>query len=98
MQKVPIDKRSEAAECMVFEAHSREQDPVHGCVHQISKLFHQISLAQQDLAMVKAQLAILKAQHFQQQIQQQQHASSLSELYNLHHSLTEFISIPDLAP
>ncbi|KAJ4977150.1 hypothetical protein NE237_002256 [Protea cynaroides] len=68
LQQLPVHQRAEAADCMSFEATSRIQDPVYGCVGIISQLQHQILATQRELAMTQAQLAF---HHAQQENQQQ---------------------------
>ncbi|KAJ4975434.1 hypothetical protein NE237_000540 [Protea cynaroides] len=67
LQQLPVHQRAEAADCMSFEAASRIQDPVYGCVGIISQLHQQILTTQHELAMTQAQLAFHYAQQETQQ-------------------------------
>ncbi|XP_042520421.1 LOB domain-containing protein 24-like [Macadamia integrifolia] len=67
LQQIPVHQRAEAADCMSFEATSRIQDPVYGCVGIISQLQQQILNTQCELALTQAQLAFYNAQQEAQQ-------------------------------
>ncbi|XP_043725872.1 LOB domain-containing protein 24-like [Telopea speciosissima] len=62
LQQLPVQERAKAADCMSFEATSRIQDPVYGCVRIISQLQQQLLITQRELVMTQAQLAFYYAQ------------------------------------
>ncbi|XP_057506607.1 LOB domain-containing protein 11-like [Actinidia eriantha] len=70
--RLTVESRSDAANCMTFEASSRIQAPMYGCTQTIFKLQQQIVQTQYEIAKVQAELAIYNAQQQMHQIQQQQ--------------------------
>ncbi|XP_042515417.1 LOB domain-containing protein 24-like [Macadamia integrifolia] len=72
LQQLPVHQRAEAADCMSFEATSRIQDPVYGCVGILSQLQQQILITQRELEMTQAQLAFYSAKQQQQEEAQQE--------------------------
>lgn len=64
VQELPIDKRADAVNSIVYEASARMRDPVYGCVGTISFLQNEVSRLEMQLA--KAQAEILSFQMRQQ--------------------------------
>ncbi|XP_047339936.1 LOB domain-containing protein 30-like [Impatiens glandulifera] len=57
LTNIPIDKRPDAVKTLNYEAHARLQDPIHGCVSQISGLQNQVINLQREIVCLQAQLA-----------------------------------------
>jgi len=76
LRMVDPSEREDAVKSIVFEADTREKDPVHGCLGVISLLQNQLTKLREDLAGVRDQL--YRLQHQQQQ-QQQYTASILNQ-------------------
>ena len=64
-QRVPIDLRADAADCMSFEASFRIRDPVYGCSRMISQLQQQITETRLEIAKVRGEIAFYDAQQQQ---------------------------------
>jgi hypothetical protein len=60
-QQLPAHLRAEAANSLYYEAQSRTQDPVYGCVGIISSLHQQIHGVESQLAKTKAEIAVLNS-------------------------------------
>ncbi|KAK1395973.1 LOB domain-containing protein [Heracleum sosnowskyi] len=58
LQKLPVHLRAEAANSLYFEAHSRQEDPVYGCVGIITNLHEEIHDVENELAKIQAHLGI----------------------------------------
>lgn len=71
LRQVDVDKREDTVKSIVYEADTREKDPVHGCLGIIHLLQNQVNKLKDELAIARDQLYLLE----------QQHASSI-----LHHS------------
>lgn len=65
MQQLPVDLRAVAVDCMYFEATSRIQCPVYGCVGIITALVQQITDIQYEIAKTKAEIALYSAKQQQ---------------------------------
>ncbi|XP_057461818.1 LOB domain-containing protein 24-like [Actinidia eriantha] len=95
LERLPVESRSDAADCMTFEASSRIQDPVYGSTQTIFKLQQQIVQTQYEIAKVQAELAMYNAQQQMHQIQQQQdhqnqnHLLGQSSLMNVNSGASE---------
>lgn len=57
-QKLPVHLRTEAANSLYLEAHSRQEDPVYGCVGIITNLHEEIHDVEIELANIRAQIGI----------------------------------------
>lgn len=79
MQQLPVHLRAEAADCISFEASSRVEDPVYGCVRIISQLQQQIIQAQSEIVKTKGEIAFHYAQQQQLQLPQMIHAVTQEE-------------------
>ncbi|RDY05426.1 LOB domain-containing protein 24, partial [Mucuna pruriens] len=62
LQQIPPYLREEAANTLYFEAQSRIQDPVYGCVGIISKLYQQIHETEIALTQIQTQIACHRLQ------------------------------------
>ncbi|KAI3929191.1 hypothetical protein MKX01_006427 [Papaver californicum] len=71
LQRLPVNQRSEAADCMSLEATWRANDPVYGCVGIISQLQQQVLMVQSELAKTQGEIAFHNAQ--------QQHQTNLTQ-------------------
>ncbi|KAJ6358432.1 hypothetical protein OIU76_000190 [Salix suchowensis] len=61
LQQLPAHLRAEAANSLYYEAQSRTQDPVYGCVGVISLLHQQIHSVESQLAKTEAEIAVLNS-------------------------------------
>lgn len=57
-QQLPVQLRADAANSLYFEAHSREADPVYGCVGIITNLNEEIHDAETELAKIQAHIGV----------------------------------------
>lgn len=57
-QQLPVHLRAEAANSLYFEAHSRQEDPVYGCVGIITNLHEEIHDVEIELAKIQAHIGI----------------------------------------
>lgn len=60
-QQLPDHLRAEAADTLCYEAESRIQDLVYGCVKTISQLHHEIHNAECQLAKTRAEIAFINS-------------------------------------
>ncbi|XP_057869609.1 LOB domain-containing protein 1-like [Cryptomeria japonica] len=56
LQDIPAEKRADAVESLVYEANSRVNDPIYGCVGAICRLQKQVLHLQSQLTAVQAEL------------------------------------------
>ncbi|XP_075475613.1 LOB domain-containing protein 12-like [Primulina tabacum] len=81
-QELPVNRRTEAADSLFFEAQCRLQDPVYGCVGTVTILHQQIHDAQCQLARIQAQIAALSAQSAQQNQFHHHHQVEVTPTFN----------------
>lgn len=81
-QQVPVQLRAHAADSMFYEAHTRIQDPIYGCVGIISRLQHEIYSNQRELARTQAEIAFYTAQQAQDTRIQQLHHVDDAPVFN----------------
>ncbi|XP_073282807.1 LOB domain-containing protein 23-like [Primulina huaijiensis] len=82
LQELPVNRRTEAADSLFFEAQCRLQDPVYGCVGTVTILHQQIHDAQCQLARIQAQIAALSAQSAQQNQFHHHHQVEVTPTFN----------------
>ncbi|XP_073119825.1 LOB domain-containing protein 23-like [Henckelia pumila] len=66
LQELPMNRRTEAADSLCYEAYCRLKDPVYGCVGIITILWEQIHNVHCQLARIQAEIAAIRARSTQQ--------------------------------
>ena len=84
LRHVDPDRREDAVKSIVYEADTREKDPVHGCLGVIQVLQEQVKKLKQELALAREQLYLLD----------QQHQASILQPYGHHHGGGQGYYIP----
>ncbi|PON41353.1 Lateral organ boundaries domain containing protein [Parasponia andersonii] len=81
LQRLPPDRRAEAADSMHFEAKCRIEFPVYGCVGIISQLHQEIQNVETQLATTRAEIAFITSSNNtiqEAQLRDDQYYSSLN--------------------
>ncbi|KAG0603315.1 hypothetical protein M758_10G083900 [Ceratodon purpureus] len=94
LRQVDPDKREDTVKSIVYEADTREKDPVHGCLGIIHLLQNQVNKLKDELALARDQLYLLEQQHTSSMLQQtygHQHAGSQAN-YHYHHLQPQYAS------
>lgn len=90
LRQVDPEKREDTVKSIVYEADTREKDPVHGCLGIIHLLQSQVHKLKDELALARDQLYLLEQQHTSSILQHSyghQHAGGQANYHNYHHSL-----------
>jgi len=87
LRQVDPDKREDTVKSIVYEADTREKDPVHGCLGIIHLLQNQVNKLKDELALARDQLYLMEQQHASSILHQtygHQHPGSQAN-YHYHH-------------
>ena len=87
LRQVDPDKREDTVKSIVYEADTREKDPVHGCSGIIHLLQNQVNKLKDELALARDQLYLLEQQHASSILQQtygHQHTGPLANYHYYH--------------
>ncbi|XP_024362031.1 uncharacterized protein [Physcomitrium patens] len=78
LKHVDPSKREDTVKSIIYEADTREKDPVHGCLGVTTILQNQVSKLKDELAVAREQMYLLQQQHtFNQQARMEQIVGSL---------------------
>lgn len=91
LRSVEPTKREDTVKSIVYEADTREKDPVYGCLGVISLLQNQVTKLKEELGLVRDQLYLLEQQQASSILNQnygQQHGAGQGDF--LHHQLQQY--------
>lgn len=92
LRQVDPDKREDTVKSIVYEADTRETDPVHGCLGIIHLLQNQINKLKDELSIARDQLYLLEQQHASSILQQSygHHHPGSQANYHYHHLQSQY--------
>lgn len=89
LRQVDPDKREDTVKSIVYEADTREKDPVHGCLGVIHLLQNQVNKLKDELVVAREQLFLLEQQHSTSILQQNYGHSHGGGQQNYHYHHTQ---------
>nr|XP_024390324.1 LOB domain-containing protein 6-like isoform X2 [Physcomitrium patens]PNR43495.1 hypothetical protein PHYPA_015876 [Physcomitrium patens] len=87
LRQVDPEKREDTVKSIVYEADTREKDPVHGCLGVIRLLQNQVNKLKDEVVVAREQLYLMEQQHTSSILQQNyghQHAGGQADYHHYH--------------